>query len=92
MGKTVNKSFINRKSVHDTYTDMLLDRAFSLEILFVCFIPPAGAFQWELLEERIKKKLNDPRNVELVLERVKCILKIPGKVNCVILYCDFLLC
>ncbi|KAJ6669769.1 hypothetical protein lerEdw1_000318 [Lerista edwardsae] len=38
-----------------------------------------GAFQWELLEEHIKKKLKDPGNVELVLERVKCILKIPGK-------------
>ncbi|XP_053148657.1 rho-related BTB domain-containing protein 3 isoform X2 [Hemicordylus capensis] len=41
----------------------------------------AGAFQWELLEEHIKKKLKEPGNVELVLERVKCILKIPGKVN-----------
>ncbi|XP_028604031.2 rho-related BTB domain-containing protein 3 isoform X2 [Podarcis muralis] len=40
-----------------------------------------GAFQWELLEEHIKKKLKDLGNVELVLERVKCILKIPGKVN-----------
>ncbi|KAM6467814.1 rho-related BTB domain-containing protein 3 isoform 5-T5 [Liasis olivaceus] len=40
-----------------------------------------GAFQWELLEEHIKKKLKNPGNVELVLERVKCILKIPGKVN-----------
>ncbi|XP_042307473.1 rho-related BTB domain-containing protein 3 isoform X3 [Sceloporus undulatus] len=41
----------------------------------------SGAFQWELLEEHIKKKLKDPENVELVLERVKCILKIPGKIN-----------
>nr|XP_061478539.1 rho-related BTB domain-containing protein 3 isoform X3 [Rhineura floridana] len=41
----------------------------------------SGAFQWELLEEHIKKKLKDPGNVKLVLERVKCILKIPEKVN-----------
>ncbi|XP_030422757.1 rho-related BTB domain-containing protein 3 isoform X3 [Gopherus evgoodei] len=40
-----------------------------------------GAFQWELLEEDIKKKLKDPGEVELVLEKVKCILKTPGKVN-----------
>ncbi|XP_030422756.1 rho-related BTB domain-containing protein 3 isoform X2 [Gopherus evgoodei] len=41
----------------------------------------SGAFQWELLEEDIKKKLKDPGEVELVLEKVKCILKTPGKVN-----------
>ncbi|ETE71799.1 Rho-related BTB domain-containing protein 3, partial [Ophiophagus hannah] len=29
-----------------------------------------GAFQWDLLEEHIKKKLKNPGNVELVLERV----------------------
>ncbi|XP_067424733.1 rho-related BTB domain-containing protein 3 isoform X1 [Emydura macquarii macquarii] len=40
-----------------------------------------GAFHWELLEEDIKKKLKDPEEVELVLEKVKCILKTPGKVN-----------
>ncbi|XP_029766791.1 rho-related BTB domain-containing protein 3 isoform X1 [Terrapene carolina triunguis] len=41
----------------------------------------SGAFQWELLEEDIKKKLKDPGEAELVLEKVKCILKTPGKVN-----------
>ncbi|XP_077203768.1 rho-related BTB domain-containing protein 3 [Paroedura picta] len=41
----------------------------------------SAAFQWELLEEQIKKKLNDPKVVEVVLEKVKCILKIPGKIN-----------
>ncbi|XP_032070265.1 rho-related BTB domain-containing protein 3 [Thamnophis elegans] len=41
----------------------------------------SGAFQWDLLEEHIKKKLKNSGDVELVLERVKCILKIPGKVN-----------
>ncbi|KAM9138250.1 rho-related BTB domain-containing protein 3 isoform 4-T5 [Pangshura tecta] len=41
----------------------------------------SGAFQWELLEEDIKKKLKDPGEVELVLEKVKFILITPGKVN-----------
>lgn len=45
---------------------------------------PLAAFQWELLEEQIKKKLKDPEIVELVLEKVKCILKIPGKVSDII--------
>ncbi|NWI14467.1 RHBT3 protein, partial [Crypturellus soui] len=41
----------------------------------------SGAFQWERLEEDIKKKLKDPEKIEHVLEKVKCILKIPGKLN-----------
>lgn len=40
-----------------------------------------GAFQWERLEEDIKKKLKDPDKTEHVLEKVKCILKTPGKVH-----------
>ncbi|KFP91404.1 Rho-related BTB domain-containing protein 3, partial [Apaloderma vittatum] len=38
----------------------------------------SGAFQWERLEEDIKKKLKDPEKTEQVLEKVKCILKTPG--------------
>ncbi|NXC16975.1 RHBT3 protein, partial [Corythaeola cristata] len=41
----------------------------------------SGAFQWERLEEDIKKKLKDPEKTEHVLEKVKCILKTPGKLN-----------
>lgn len=41
----------------------------------------AGAFQWERLEEDIKKKLKDSEKTEHVLEKVKCILKTPGKVH-----------
>uniref|UniRef100_U3KBF1 Rho related BTB domain containing 3 n=2 Tax=Ficedula albicollis TaxID=59894 RepID=U3KBF1_FICAL len=43
----------------------------------------SGAFQWERLEEDIKKKLKDPEKIEHVLEKVKCILKTPGKLNTV---------
>ncbi|NXQ25423.1 RHBT3 protein, partial [Alaudala cheleensis] len=43
----------------------------------------SGAFQWEQLEEDIKKKLKDPEKTEHVLEKVKCILKTPGKINSV---------
>ncbi|XP_054666130.1 rho-related BTB domain-containing protein 3 isoform X3 [Grus americana] len=43
----------------------------------------SGAFQWERLEEDIKKKLKDPEKTEHVLEKVKCILKTPGKLNTV---------
>ncbi|XP_051638499.1 rho-related BTB domain-containing protein 3 isoform X2 [Manacus candei] len=43
----------------------------------------SGAFQWERLEEDIKKKLKDPEKTEEVLEKVKCILKTPGKQNSV---------
>ncbi|NWI25573.1 RHBT3 protein, partial [Sula dactylatra] len=43
----------------------------------------SGAFQWEQLEENIKRKLMDPEKTEYVLEKVKCILKTPGKVNTV---------
>ncbi|NXD86712.1 RHBT3 protein, partial [Halcyon senegalensis] len=43
----------------------------------------SGAFQWERLEEDIKKKLKDPEKTENVLEKVKCILKTPGKLNTV---------
>ncbi|NXO45430.1 RHBT3 protein, partial [Locustella ochotensis] len=43
----------------------------------------SGAFQWEQLEEDIKKKLKDPDKTEHVLEKVKCILKTPGKLNTV---------
>ncbi|XP_032297340.1 rho-related BTB domain-containing protein 3 isoform X7 [Coturnix japonica] len=39
----------------------------------------SGAFQWERLEEDIKKKLKDSEKTEHVLEKVKCILKTPGK-------------
>lgn len=40
-----------------------------------------GACQWERLEEDIKKKLKDSEKTEHVLEKVKCILKTPGKVH-----------
>lgn len=40
-----------------------------------------GAFQWERLEEDIRKKLKDPDKTEHVLEKVKCVLKTPGKVH-----------
>ncbi|NXX84730.1 RHBT3 protein, partial [Urocolius indicus] len=43
----------------------------------------SGAFQWERLEEDIKKKVKDPEKTEHVLEKVKCILKTPGKLNTV---------
>ncbi|NXG73708.1 RHBT3 protein, partial [Baryphthengus martii] len=43
----------------------------------------SGAFQWERLEEDIKKKLKDPEKTENVLEKVKCILKTPGKLSTV---------
>ncbi|NXU13067.1 RHBT3 protein, partial [Pardalotus punctatus] len=43
----------------------------------------SGAFQWERLEEDIKKKLKDPEKTEHVLEKVKCILKTPGKLTTV---------
>ncbi|XP_068941233.1 rho-related BTB domain-containing protein 3 isoform X3 [Petaurus breviceps papuanus] len=39
----------------------------------------SGAFQWEELEEDVKKKLKDPSDVLGVIEKVKCILKTPGK-------------
>ncbi|NXT32561.1 RHBT3 protein, partial [Pelecanoides urinatrix] len=42
-----------------------------------------GAFQWERLEEDIKKKVKDPEKTEHVLEKVKCILKTPGKLSAV---------
>ncbi|PKK22804.1 Rho-related BTB domain containing 3, partial [Columba livia] len=45
----------------------------------------SGAFQWERLEEDIKKKLKDPEETEQVLEKVKCILKTPGKVHLTLL-------
>ncbi|NXM30581.1 RHBT3 protein, partial [Oxyruncus cristatus] len=41
----------------------------------------SGAFQWERLEEDVKKKLKDSEKTEQVLEKVKCILKTPGKLN-----------
>ncbi|KAM4638042.1 rho-related BTB domain-containing protein 3 isoform 3-T3 [Amazona ochrocephala] len=41
----------------------------------------SGAFQWERLEEDIKKKVKDPEKTENVLEKVKCILTTPGKLN-----------
>ncbi|NXJ02825.1 RHBT3 protein, partial [Psophia crepitans] len=43
----------------------------------------SGAFQWEQLEEDIKKKLKDPEKMEDVLEKVNCILKTPGKLQTV---------
>uniref|UniRef100_A0A7N9DC24 Rho related BTB domain containing 3 n=1 Tax=Macaca fascicularis TaxID=9541 RepID=A0A7N9DC24_MACFA len=42
----------------------------------------SGAFQWEELEEDIRKKLKDSGDVSNVIEKVKCILKTPGKINC----------
>ncbi|KAM5298199.1 rho-related BTB domain-containing protein 3 [Ctenodactylus gundi] len=42
----------------------------------------SGAFQWEELEEDIRKKLKDSGDVSSVIEKVKCILKTPGKINC----------
>ncbi|XP_062473456.1 rho-related BTB domain-containing protein 3 isoform X4 [Pezoporus occidentalis] len=41
----------------------------------------SGAFQWERLEEDIKKKVKDPEKTENVLGKVKCILKTPRKLN-----------
>ncbi|NWU86186.1 RHBT3 protein, partial [Onychorhynchus coronatus] len=41
----------------------------------------SGTFQCEQLEEDIKKKLKDTEKTEQVLEKVKCILKTPGKLN-----------
>ncbi|XP_048360506.1 rho-related BTB domain-containing protein 3 isoform X2 [Sphaerodactylus townsendi] len=41
----------------------------------------SAAYQWELLEGHIKKKVKDSSIVEDILEKVKCILEIPGKVN-----------
>uniref|UniRef100_A0A4W2CYA9 Rho related BTB domain containing 3 n=1 Tax=Bos indicus x Bos taurus TaxID=30522 RepID=A0A4W2CYA9_BOBOX len=41
-----------------------------------------GAFQWEELEDDIRKKLKDSGDVSNVIEKVKCILKTPGKFNC----------
>ncbi|KAM9262316.1 LOW QUALITY PROTEIN: rho-related BTB domain-containing protein 3 [Morus bassanus] len=43
----------------------------------------SGAFQWDQLEDDIKKKLKDPEKTEHVLEKVKCILQTPGKLNTV---------
>ncbi|XP_053788230.1 rho-related BTB domain-containing protein 3 isoform X2 [Vidua chalybeata] len=43
----------------------------------------SGAFQWERLEEDIRKKLKDPDKTEHVLEKVKCMLKTPGRPNTV---------
>lgn len=40
----------------------------------------SGAFQWEELEEDIRKKLKDSGDVSNVIEKVKCILKTPGKI------------
>ena len=40
-----------------------------------------GAFQWEELEDDIRKKLKDSGDVSNVIEKVKCILKTPGKAN-----------
>ncbi|EHB12790.1 Rho-related BTB domain-containing protein 3 [Heterocephalus glaber] len=42
----------------------------------------SGAFQWEELEDDIRKKLKDSGDVSNVIEKVKCILKTPGKINC----------
>ncbi|MXQ87888.1 hypothetical protein E5288_WYG015355 [Bos mutus] len=42
----------------------------------------SGAFQWEELEDDIRKKLKDSGDVSNVIEKVKCILKTPGKFNC----------
>uniref|UniRef100_A0A8C5KC46 Rho-related BTB domain containing 3 n=1 Tax=Jaculus jaculus TaxID=51337 RepID=A0A8C5KC46_JACJA len=42
----------------------------------------SGAFQWEELEDNIRKKLKDSGDVSNVIEKVKCILKTPGKINC----------
>eukprot|EP00071_Canis_lupus_P039469 XP_022273026.1 rho-related BTB domain-containing protein 3 [Canis lupus familiaris] len=42
----------------------------------------SGAFQWEELEDDIRKKVKDSGDVSSVIEKVKCILKTPGKINC----------
>ncbi|KAL1782949.1 rho-related BTB domain-containing protein 3 [Sigmodon hispidus] len=42
----------------------------------------SGAFQWEQLEGDIGRKLKDSGDVANVIEKVKCILKTPGKINC----------
>ncbi|EPY73386.1 rho-related BTB domain-containing protein 3 [Camelus ferus] len=41
----------------------------------------SGAFQWEELEEDVRKKVKDSGDVSNVIEKVKCILKTPGKVT-----------
>ncbi|XP_029416927.1 rho-related BTB domain-containing protein 3 isoform X2 [Nannospalax galili] len=42
----------------------------------------SGAFQWEELEEDVRRKLKDSGDVSNVIEKVQCILKTPGKINC----------
>ncbi|XP_029324268.1 rho-related BTB domain-containing protein 3 isoform X2 [Mus caroli] len=42
----------------------------------------SGAFQWEELEEDVRRKLKDSGDVSDIIEKVKCILKTPGKINC----------
>ncbi|XP_060239560.1 rho-related BTB domain-containing protein 3 isoform X3 [Meriones unguiculatus] len=39
----------------------------------------SGAFQWDELEEDVRRKLKDSGDVSDVIEKVKCILKTPGK-------------
>ncbi|KAM4809357.1 rho-related BTB domain-containing protein 3 [Rhinophrynus dorsalis] len=39
----------------------------------------SGAYQWQLLEQQVRKKMKDPEHAAHVLHRVRCLLKIPGK-------------
>ncbi|XP_018120066.1 rho-related BTB domain-containing protein 3 isoform X2 [Xenopus laevis] len=39
----------------------------------------SGAYQWHLLKQQLRKKIEDPEDVARVLHRVRCILKKPGK-------------
>ncbi|KAI6058509.1 Rho-related BTB domain-containing protein 3 isoform X2 [Aix galericulata] len=57
------------------------DSVFCSCLLDILHFIYSGACQWERLEEDIKKKLKDSEKTEHVLEKVKCILKTPGKLN-----------
>nr|XP_047902541.1 rho-related BTB domain-containing protein 3 isoform X3 [Anser cygnoides] len=57
------------------------DSVFCSCLLDILHFIYSGACQWERLEEDIKKKLKDSEKTEHVLEKVKCILKTPGKVH-----------
>ncbi|XP_035166144.1 rho-related BTB domain-containing protein 3 isoform X3 [Oxyura jamaicensis] len=57
------------------------DSVFCSCLLDILHFIYSGACQWERLEEDIKKKLKDSEETEHVLEKVKCILKTPGKLN-----------
>ncbi|KAM6106109.1 LOW QUALITY PROTEIN: rho-related BTB domain-containing protein 3 [Pterocles gutturalis] len=61
---------------------LVKDSVFCSCLLDILHFIYSGAFQWERLK-KIKKKLKDTEKTEHVLEKVKCILKTPGKLNSV---------